>query len=349
MSEYPTNRTLRILSHTRQERPSPLWRPKIYFGTVNFNAQFLERETWRKTAAETEGMLLHVHYFVRKLTTPENKLVPDADTTIRRLAPLLANKRNIIELTYHIVDEKSSPEAIAREHAKNIADLEMVGIPVHGVHVDWILSGWNVQQKEMPRRTGESDDTYFTRILNGVLAKTAKYVEAFRAAGHDEKLYAVFPPIYMDEGPWTNVRKEFRPGITVSRVLNGLFDLGFDGFTADSPHFVLVNPAYRAAGYYDALRSIEWTCRQRGKSFGFIVNGENEKTGAEYDALFAQNTLYSLEMIIAAGLRPDPIIVESWYKGPFQLVPETQPNTFTNTVLRVAEQIRKVPPLRTGR
>lgn len=325
--------------HRRQEGRPP-WRPEFYFGTVNHNDQFARLDQWRRAAERADGMLLHVHFFVRRLTTPDNRPVKDAGATIRALAPNLARKKNLLELTYHLRSPATSPEAIAAEHAKNVADIEGTGIPVAGVNVDWILGGLtNVQRTETPRRPGESDDSHQTRILNGAVAKSARYVKAFRAAGRDEKLYAVFPPVYLDEGPWTNARKEVRPGLSASRLLHGLFDAGFDGFTADSPLFVLANPAYEAAGYLDALRSLEWTCRRRGRPFGFIVTGDNAATGAAYDKEFARSSMEALDALLAAGLRPDQVISESWYKGPYRLVPETEPGTFTHTVLRLADRL----------
>ncbi len=322
------------------------WSPQLYFGTVNFHEQLANNpQAWKKTIARADGMLLHLHFWVRNKSVPNNNnaKVPNADQIKRAIAPQLKDKANILELTYHIRDAKTSPEEIGRDHAAQVERLEKeFGIPIKAVNVDWILSGFEVQQAETPRLPGESDDVYFTRILNGVLAKSARYVAAFRAAGHTEKLIAVFPPIYVDEGPWTNVRKTVRPGITVSRILNGLFDVGFDGFTADSPYYLLNNPTYRADGYYDALRSIEWTCRQRGKSFGFIINGDNNETDPKkYDAVYTETSLAALELVRNARLRPDQIVFESWYKGPFELVPETQANTFTNATLQIAAALDK--------
>lgn len=317
------------------------WQPELYFGTVNFNEQLTQLEQWRQTAARTDGMLLHVHYFVRHMDTPRNQKLAGVEATIREIAPVLRGKSNLFELTYDIRSADSSPEEIARMHAQNIETIEAAGVAVSTVNVDWILGGFDVQMKQTPRLTDESEADYFTRLLQGVLAKSARYVAALRAVGRDEKLIAVFPPIYIDEGPWINARKKMRPGISSSRILNGIFDIGFDGFTADSPYFVMSNADYRAAGYFDALRSIEQTCRKRGKSFGFILNGDNDKDGAAYDAQFRQNTLSALDLMREANVRPDQIIVESWYKGPFELVPETQANTLTNTVLQVADALDK--------
>lgn len=323
------------------------WRPQLLFGGVNFHEQLAQNpQQWQKTAARMDGMLLHIHFWVRNKNVPsdtkvKSTTIENADAIKRGIAPSLRNKNNVIELTYHIRDATSSPETIALDHAAQVERLEKeIGIPISAVNVDWILGGLEVQKAETPRAAGESDDVYFTRILNGVVAKSARYVTAFRAAGRTEKLIAVFPPIYMDEGPWTNVRKAVRPGLTTSRIVNALFDIGFDGFTADSPYYLLANPTYRAAGYYDALRSIQWTCHQRGKSFGFIINGDNgENDPQAYDATFAKTSLEALELVRVAGLRPDQIVFESWFKGPFKLVPETQENTFTNTLLKIATKL----------
>ncbi|BCM93702.1 hypothetical protein IAD21_05593 [Abditibacteriota bacterium] len=330
---------------TAQTVPAPStpagWHPQLLFGTVNFNEQLANSpQQWQKTAARADGMLLHIHFWVRHMSTPSNNKVENAEAIERAIAPSLQGKKNIVELTYHIRDTGSSPEEIGRDHAAQVEKLEKdIGVSIDAVNVDWILSGFEVQMGEMPRQDNETDDVYFTRILNGVLAKSARYVAAFRAEGRTEKLIAVFPPIYMDEGPWTNARKQKRPGLTTSRVLNGLFDAGFDGFTADSPYFVLSNPTYRVAGYYDALRSIEWTCHQRGKSFGIILNGDNQEVGVAYDVQFGKTSLEALGLVRDAGLRPDQLVLESWYKGPFTLVPEDQAGTFSNTVMQVAAKL----------
>ncbi len=323
------------------KRPATPWRPQLYFGTVNFNDQLTELKAWKNTASRVDGMLLHLHFFVRNLDTPGNRKVENAEQTIRKIAPNLTGKPNILELTFHIRSASTSPEEIARTHAKNIADLETAGIPVAGINVDWILSILDVQAAETSRTPGETDDAYGTRVLEGAIGKSARYMKEFRAQGRDEKLYAVFPPVYVDEGRWVNVRKAVRHGITVSRILSRLFDAGFAGFTADSPYFVLSNPVYKSAGYYDALSSIENTCRQRGKSFGFIVTGDNKESGEAYDARFAKTSLDAFNLVYEAGLRPDQIISESWYKGPFRLVPESLPGTYTYTVLQLADHVGK--------
>ncbi len=329
-----------FLTLKKAEAHQKLWKPRLYWGTVNFNEQLTRQDEWKQAAARTDGMLLHLHYFVRHMNTPENKMQENVPETIRRIAPHLRSTASIIELTYHIQNAASSPEGIAQSHAHNIKEIEALGIPIAGVNVDWILSGLPVQISETPQNSNETNTSYGSRLLDGMLKKSARYVKAFRDTGRDEKLIAVFPPLYMDEGRWINARKEARHGITVSRLLNGLFDVGFDGFTADSPYFVMANAAYQKAGYFDALRSIEQTCRKRNKKFGFILNGNNGETEPNvYDAEFAKLTLRALDLMLAARLRPDFLFLESWYKGPFRLVPETTPGTLTHTVLQIADKL----------
>lgn len=316
------------------------YRPRLYFGTVNSNAQLLEAGGWPRTRARVDGMLLHLHFFLRHMETPGNRIVTNADKVIRGLAPLLAGKSNLIELTFHIRDAKSSPEQIGRTHASNIAALESLGIPIAGVTADWILSILEVQTNETPRTAGEAREAFGQRILAGVVDKSARYLSAFRASGRSEPVYAVYPPLYLDEGPWTNARRVDRFGLTTSRIVEGLARVGFAGFVADSPFGVMANATYRGQGYFDALRSIQATCRSRGIVFGLILNGDNKaEAGEAYDLEYGANTVDALSLLLEQGLRPDPLVLESWYRGPYRLVPETLPGSFTHTVLEVARRL----------
>ena len=318
------------------------WNPALLFGTVNFNEQLADdAAAWRRADARMDGMLLHVHFFVRGMAAPGTAKVDGAAETIRRLAPALKDKANVLELTYHLTGPDSSPERIARDHAAQVARIENeFGIPVAAVNVDWILSQIEVQAAETPPVEGEADADYGRRLTAGLIAKSERYVKAFRAAGRDEPLYAVFPPAYLGEGPdWPGVGRHPRPGMTLTDVLGGLFSVGFDGFTADSPLNLLRNPDLRAKGYWRALEAVEAVCRRDGKRFGFIVNGNNEKDGGDYDAQFQSDVLAVADLLREAGLRPDTLIVESWYRGPFRLAPDATPGTLTNTFLRLADSL----------
>jgi hypothetical protein len=310
--------------------------PKFYFGTVNYQEQFTNLSSWSNALNASDGMILHVHFWVRKMSTAPTKAVSNADDIARAIAPALSKKTNSIELTFHIRDSNSSPETIGIEHAKNIKELEALGIPIGSVNVDYILSIFDVAGARVPKETTDRGKA----MLEIMADLSARYVKAFRAAGRNEELHAVFPPLYMDEGVWTNARKVERWGLTTSKIIEMLFQVGFSGFTADSPYFVISNDGRQQAGYPQAIRSIEATCHQHGKQFGFIINGENKLKGDDYDFQFAKDTFNSYDWLIKNEVKPDRLFFESWYIGPYTLVPDTKDGTFTHTALELARKIK---------
>ncbi len=123
----------------------------------------------------------------------------------------------------------------------------------------------------------------------------------------------------------------------------GGFSNNFAGFTTDSPF-----GGYKQWGgsetNADAIRHrakiilYERWLQQQGREHQFIANttpGNDTSTQAGRDAwdlLYKQQSLRSIQLHQLEGGRPDKVIFESWYEGPFTLVPETQNGTFTNLV-----------------
>ena len=312
-------------------------RPEFLLGTVNGNAQLIDGAAWAGARDDIDGMLLHVHCFVRGLDTPGNRKITDLPLIIQGLAPQLAKKHNLLELTFHLRSAKDDPAAIGRDHAKTVAQLEAQGIPVAAINVDWILGIMDIAAATVPAEAPNRRDAILAKMMD----LSRRYVEAFRAAGRQEPLHAVFPPIYLDEGRWINARRQPRHGLQASDIIAGLLRVGFAGYTADSPAELLANPTYRAQGYLEALASIAATCHAHGGTFGFIINGNNgEKDPAAYDQGFAKASQQALATLKAHGLRPDRIIYESWYRGPYRLVPDTDPTTFTGSARLLAKEFR---------
>lgn len=316
------------------ERPAP----QFLLGVVNGNRQLTEGAAWADAREAADGLLLHVHFFIRGLDTPGNKKVADAQDTIRQLAPLLVGKNNVLELTFHLRSAADDPAAIGRSHAQEVARLETLGIPVAAVNVDWILGIMDLTAAAIPAEAANRP----AAVLAGLVERSRRYVAAFRAAGRDEPLHAVFPPLYLDEGRWINARRQPRHGLTASVIVAGLLEAGFAGYTADSPAGILANPTYRKQGYLEALASIAATCQTHGGAFGFILNGNNgAKAQDHYDRHFAAASQEALATLKKAGIRPDRLIYESWYRGPFRLIPDQDPTTFTGSAKILAGQFRK--------
>jgi len=125
------------------------------------------------------------------------------------------------------------------------------------------------------------------------------------------------------------------------------FHDNYAGFTTDSPY-----GDYQKWGgsetHPDALRHrrkiilYERWLQDRGRVHDFIANSTGgdfsgfntaTQTGRDaWDLLYKQHSLRSLQLHQLEGGRADKVYLESWYDGPFTLVPESQNGTFANLV-----------------
>jgi autotransporter-associated beta strand protein len=140
---------------------------------------------------------------------------------------------------------------------------------------------------------------------------------------------------------------DFLAGLHNAFPAAGGFSQNFAGFTTDSPY----------AGYQkwggsetqpDALRHrakirlYERWLQDRGRIHDFIANtaggdfgGFDTSTSSGRDAWdlrYKQDSLRSLQLHQLEGGRADKVYFESWYEGPFSLVPETKNGSYTNLV-----------------
>lgn len=127
----------------------------------------------------------------------------------------------------------------------------------------------------------------------------------------------------------------------------GAFSGNFAGFTSDSPYgdYQKWGGSETNADAVKHRRKIilyeDWL-HQHGREHHFIANstgsdfsGFNTTTQVGRDAwdlLYKQQSLRSIQLHQLEGGRPDKVYFESWYDGPFTMVPETQNGTFTNLV-----------------
>lgn len=140
---------------------------------------------------------------------------------------------------------------------------------------------------------------------------------------------------------------DFLAGLHGAFPASGGFRDNFAGFTTDSPY-----AGYQKWGgsetfpealrHREKIRLYERWLQDRGRVHDFIANtaggdfgGFDTATQAGRDAWdlrYKQDSLRSLQLHQLEGGRADKVYFESWYDGPFTLVPETQNGTFTNLV-----------------
>ena len=118
----------------------------------------------------------------------------------------------------------------------------------------------------------------------------------------------------------------------------------FAGFTTDSPYSGYMKwggseTFSQAVQHRDKIRLYEAWLQANGTEHQLIANdntGGATGTQAEkdtWDSTYADNSMRSIQLHQLEGGRPDRVLLESWYSGPFTLVPETKAGSFTNLAM----------------
>jgi hypothetical protein len=118
------------------------------------------------------------------------------------------------------------------------------------------------------------------------------------------------------------------------------------GFVTDSPadyNWSWADPIARK-WHLEKIRTYERWLHARGGMHTMIIND----SGREYTALnpdawdqrFHDRSLMDLQQYQAEGGRADRYQLESWYSGPYSVVPEDKPGSFTNLVRDAIEYLK---------
>ena len=118
------------------------------------------------------------------------------------------------------------------------------------------------------------------------------------------------------------------------------------GLTCDNPYEYAIGEHMSVK--LDDPTTVDWMARVRdledyiegeGLEFNLIVN--SEQGGAESAEAFAERTLKFLDAYRAADGTPRRYIIQSWYKHPEAVLPETDPHTMTGLVKAVIERVNQ--------
>ena len=125
----------------------------------------------------------------------------------------------------------------------------------------------------------------------------------------------------------------------------GTYKPNYAGFTTDSPYRDYMcwggSETYGdAQKHRQKIRLYEAWLQANGVEHQLIANsdvGDASGTQAErdaWDSAYADESLRSIVLHQLEGGRPDKVIFESWYDGPFTLVPETKSGSYANLAMR---------------
>ncbi len=112
---------------------------------------------------------------------------------------------------------------------------------------------------------------------------------------------------------------------------------GLDFFRVDVDwmHFRPGDP-FEAPGW-EGVRALEAGCHQRGLRFSLIYWAADvpamRRRGLLTESTWEQGILQEGAAYQATGAVPDEMVIESWVSAPDRSVPETEPGTFTHSVL----------------
>jgi hypothetical protein len=312
---------------------------KLYFGAYRFNEQLVADDArWDFVQQHMDGMIFHFGYWLN------NDLKVDPVGVGKKLAERLKGRdyHHIIEIGW---PSRNPPEGVpldqwgehfAERYGAKLLDFEkQTGLVMKEQSGDYRLF--------ILRFVGEADASLDAAGIVRVAAdEWGDYVDALARMKPGFRTNVTFPPIYVPWNDYVGEGRNFRPEIRGQVVtINGadFFEALFSrtatvGFVADSPYGILTNPAYVQRGYQSKLLAIQAFLHGRGRQFSYIVNGppRGEMSDEEWDRQYTENSLNSIRTFQSIGGRADQYIFESWYRGPFTLVPEDQPNTFTNQV-----------------
>ncbi|NOY79648.1 MAG: hypothetical protein GXP31_01455 [Kiritimatiellaeota bacterium] len=123
------------------------------------------------------------------------------------------------------------------------------------------------------------------------------------------------------------------------------------GVTVDNPYEYAVGEHFSVklerpdkTDWLRRVRAYEEFARTRGLEFNLIIN--SEKGGKTSDRAFYERTLRMLDAYVRVGGKPTRYIVQSWYKFPETIVPETAPYSMTALVKAVMEKLAAAGPPR---
>lgn len=139
---------------------------------------------------------------------------------------------------------------------------------------------------------------------------------------------------------------------------NDPYAANFSGFTTDSPYAGYQrwggSETFPAARHHrEKILLYERWLQERGHEHQFIANSADggafdgfdtsTQTGRDaWDLQYKAHSLRSIQLHQLEGGRPDKVIFESWYEGPFSLVPETKNGSFSNLAMDAIHYIKGV-------
>jgi hypothetical protein len=347
-----------------ERRPARLW-----WGGYRHMDQLAEADpnAWSFTRQHADAFLLHDAYWIR---VPEaNAFAPKLAATLQQGGAKTVME---IGWPHHVETEfRNMGQRYGIQCAEHVKRMRAHGFDIKEVSCDWRIFIFPMVARQHPDWSAEDVVAQITGDREGYptdgpayAAYWVDFLREFHARLPDVKIHITCTPVQFSwqqypaygprliQNPLTDA--EGQPilvnGEPARFIWNG-YDIwsrafkvsrGYPvaGFITDSPYsynWTWPDLAARES-HREKIRTYERWLHEQGLSHTFIVNhavGKLEEVGGDRDAWdreYKEKTLEGLWRYQAEGGRADTYLLESWYDGPFAIVPEDKDGSFTNTV-----------------
>ncbi len=148
---------------------------------------------------------------------------------------------------------------------------------------------------------------------------------------------------YENQQDWGDYFEVIKAIISKSREA----DVPIRGVTVDNPYDYAIAEVPSAKlddpgkiDWIGRVRDLEEYVESQGLEFNLIIN--SQRGGSKSAQVFYTETLEFLEAYRARGGTPKRYMVQSWYRQPSEIVPETAPYTMTALVKEVIKRVKHV-------
>ncbi len=350
---------------------------ELYWGGYRNMAQLVEPDAeWDFVKHNMDGFFLHGAYWCWDEAVPE--VAPKLAAELAEVDCGLALEVGWPHTTFE-ADDKLGRVA-GETDAARVQKLRGFGLPIEEVGVDWHIFIFKVVAQQYPNWTSRDLFVHITGDREGYpdegpafAGYWRDYIRALRAGVPDLAIGLVDSPVYFKWAGMPTYGKneltlaplkddEGNPILVDGKEVSFDWD-GYDifsscfkvsreegaplvAFTTDSPQNYTWDWADPVAVrlHREKIRTYERWLHSFGARHTFICNDSGREyeglSPDDWDARYAARSLEALQKYQAEGGRADRYLFESWYDGPYSIVPETRPNSFTNLVMKAIRYLK---------
>jgi hypothetical protein len=331
----------------------------VYFGTFNYMDQLTSSpNSWEYCKKNADGILLHGAYWI-------NSMTPASTAIGQKFADIIGANKNLKTLLEYTWPASTNirDATLGTRMGTNLADKvktfqDSTGLKINEFSLDWLgyfrrdvlVDNPNYSLQQAEEYEVKAWEQFYT-VINSNFPDTTSDITCSPIYFTFNYPGSPFSPTL----PFANTPIDNRTGNTFNGydLYPRTFDISrpikpLNGFVLDSPYSYLVGDGL--VGTPDQSMRLRQTItnyckwlKDNGYKSTSLVNTSSAKEVNQtlYDKTWTDQTNKTmLYLQQTMGMRFDRYVVESWFPGPYQLVPETKENTYMNVVMKILKYLK---------